>query len=646
MNSEHRRPHQSIEQLLSKHRRKPVAREPKTTPAPQPTPRSEPVASPIARSEWLLVGACLLLGIGLRLAYPIHMAVEHFDEGVYASNLWFGLEQGYHYPLRQFYAPPLLPACIEWTMMLAGTGPVAVMATCLFAGCATIVLSWYVARDWFGPVAGLAVLATVAVSDMHALYSRAALTDGLLLAWCILALWLLWRAIASGDYRFAVMAGIVTGLSWLTKYNGWLPLAVAAAALPLWWIVFPGSRQSVRSQITAWCVAAAIAGAMFAVYVVSLPEDGGYAAITAHHRTYVTGLAYWWRNTVWQLANIQQLDGGLSVVGFAIGLFVATWWAWKSSARRAAETPEEPRPRPATLLIIVALAELTIAAATIASVAVACLTWSVVGLIVAGRPAQLARLRAADDPSVGPRSLAACYVTAMIAGLTFATPLYHPYPRLTLPWQWAVWMGAAGTFALVASRIRRWSNDESTRLTRRGMSWTSYTRITALAATAVLMVVVWSERERLNIVAAWQDRSGLRRIAQRIAEELPREVASGNTSAVSASEPILLVYGEPALLFHLRATGFSFVSPVAHVPAGKNAVADSPNATDPLPQYLITGPHALRDPQFVDELASSLPRLESVANYRYDPSLLVRLNNGAPPRPTAEPSEIRVYRVR
>lgn len=586
----------------------------------------------------MIVGICLLMGIGLRLMYPDRMAVEHFDEGVYASNLWFGLEQGYHYPLRQFYAPPLLPTCIEWTMMLAGTGPVAVMATSLFAGCASIALSWYVARDWFGPAAGFVALGIIALSDMHALYSRTALTDVLLLAWCILALWLLWQAIAGGDYRFAVMAGIVTGLSWLTKYNGWLPLAVAAAALPLWWIVFPASRRSIRSQITAWCVAAAIAGVMFAVYIVSLPEDGGYAAITAHHRTYVTGFAHWWRNTIWQLANMQQLDGGLSVVGLATGLLVATGWAWRSSPGTA-DVRDDSRPRPATLLIIVALAELTIAAATIANVAVACLVWAVVGMLVAARPTQLARLRTSDVPSVGPSSLAACFVAAMIAGLTFATPLYHPYPRLTLPWQWAVWMGAAGTFALVASRIRRWSSDESTRPTRRGMSWNTYTRVTALAATAVLIFFVWSQRERLARVAAWQDRSGLRRIAQRIAEELPTIDSDANASAAPPNEPILLVYGEPALLFHLRAAGFSYVTPVAHVP-------DGDKVGDPLPLYLITGPHALRDSQFVDELASSLPRLESVAIYRYEPSLLVRLNHSDPTRPSAERSEIRIYRVR
>ncbi|MEZ6111222.1 MAG: glycosyltransferase family 39 protein [Pirellulaceae bacterium] len=623
---------------MNKHRRKSTERRENITADPTAAAQVEPAVRRISGAEWVIVGICLLMGIGLRLMYPDRMAVEHFDEGVYASNLWFGLEQGYHYPLRQFYAPPLLPACIEWTMMLAGTGPVAVMATSLFAGCASIALSWYVARDWFGPAAGFVALAIIALSDMHALYSRTALTDVMLLTWCILALWLLWQAIAGGDYRFAVMAGIVTGLSWLTKYNGWLPLAVAAAALPLWWVVFPASRRSIRSQITAWCVAAAIAGVMFAVYIVSLPEGGGYAAITAHHRTYVTGFAHWWRNTIWQLANMQQLDGGLSVVGLATGLLVATGWAWRTWPRTA-DVRDDSRPRPATLLIIVALAELTIAAATIANVAVACLVWAVVGMLVAARPTQLARLRTSDDPSVGPSSLAACFVAAMIAGLTFATPLYHPYPRLTLPWQWAVWMqrrrhvraGCLADPTLVERRIHEAD------ATRDELEYV-HARVT-LAATAVLIFFVWSQRERLGGVAAWQDRSGLRRVAQRIAEELPRADSDANPSAAPPNESILLVYGEPALLFHLRAAGFSYVTPVAHVP-------DGDKVGDPLPLYLITGPHAMRDSQFVDELASSLPRLESVAIYRYEPSLLVRLNHGAPTRPSAERSEIRIYRVR
>ena len=72
-----------------------------------------------ARAELLCLAGAILLGAILRLAYPGRMAIEHFDEGVYASNFWFGAEEGYEYPARHLYAPPLLPAAIEWTMILA-----------------------------------------------------------------------------------------------------------------------------------------------------------------------------------------------------------------------------------------------------------------------------------------------------------------------------------------------------------------------------------------------------------------------------------------------------------------------------------------------------------------------------------------------
>ena len=50
------------------------------------------------------------------------MAVEHFDEGVYASNIWFGPEAGYQYPMRRLYAPPLLPSLIEWSLIFDQMG--------------------------------------------------------------------------------------------------------------------------------------------------------------------------------------------------------------------------------------------------------------------------------------------------------------------------------------------------------------------------------------------------------------------------------------------------------------------------------------------------------------------------------------------
>ena len=70
----------------------------------------------ICGAEWLWLGGALLLGAVLRLSLLGRIAVEHFDEGVYSSNLWF--ESGTGYPARYLYGPPLLPMVIEWVMIV------------------------------------------------------------------------------------------------------------------------------------------------------------------------------------------------------------------------------------------------------------------------------------------------------------------------------------------------------------------------------------------------------------------------------------------------------------------------------------------------------------------------------------------------
>ena len=76
---------------------------------------------PISRRELLFVVLISLLGLALRFWDLSAIAVEHFDEGVYASNLWFTAEEGYRYPDRHLYAPPLLPSLIEWSLLIFGT---------------------------------------------------------------------------------------------------------------------------------------------------------------------------------------------------------------------------------------------------------------------------------------------------------------------------------------------------------------------------------------------------------------------------------------------------------------------------------------------------------------------------------------------
>ena len=97
--------------------------------------------------EWRLVVALFLTGIALRAAWPSRLAVEHFDEGVYASNIFFSGEKGdERYPDQHLYAPPLVPLLIEYAMLAPGPSNIAVMAVNIAAGSLTIPLVWWVGR--------------------------------------------------------------------------------------------------------------------------------------------------------------------------------------------------------------------------------------------------------------------------------------------------------------------------------------------------------------------------------------------------------------------------------------------------------------------------------------------------------------------
>src|SRR5262245_40455949 len=104
----------------------------------------------MTRRELVILGLLLVACVALGLVALSRSDVEHFDEVVFASNLWFG-PPDYAYPLRHLYAPPLLPALIE-TGMIAGLPPnLAALLPSFVAGSATIVALWWFGRTWFSP---------------------------------------------------------------------------------------------------------------------------------------------------------------------------------------------------------------------------------------------------------------------------------------------------------------------------------------------------------------------------------------------------------------------------------------------------------------------------------------------------------------
>ena len=141
----------------------------------------------IGRREWFVLATVLVLGVVLRLLAFSRAAVEHFDEGVYASNVYFGAPD-YAYPQQRFFGPPMLPALIEMGMIVGIPPNVSALMPSLLAGCAAIVAVWWFGRCWFGPPAGVAAATLLALSGFHVAFSATALTDVLLGLWLVLAI--------------------------------------------------------------------------------------------------------------------------------------------------------------------------------------------------------------------------------------------------------------------------------------------------------------------------------------------------------------------------------------------------------------------------------------------------------------------------
>lgn len=541
---------------------------------------------PVTANERVLLAFILLIGLAVRVLYLSRTAVEHFDEGVYASNLWFGFEDDFQYPQRHFYAPPLTPWLIEWTMILTGrvSGSVAIWPS-LFAGSATILGIWWLARRTFGATAAAIAGSLCAVSGTHILMSRAGLTDAGLLFWFVLAMLFCERAnrtLRGADY---IAFGVAVGLAWWTKYNGWLPLFLAAATLTMiysarWLSPKVAAEQSnpspdatvplrelFRRQFLGLCLAGIVAIGIWSPYLWALQAHGGYSAVAANHRKYVVGLAGWWESLTRQIENVCWLsswcNADLICLGLGmIGSGVVGHQLWRS------------RPRIATAYAV-------------------CLAWMWFDL------------------------------------LGIMTPMYTPYLRLLLPWLAGSWLLAGAGVASMVNRLRA-SPDRDVG----GKPKHEPFVVAVLISGALMLIGVLG----LAFGHVWADRTGLARVAQHIQEEL--ETTKG-------SEPrfpnVVYVYGEPALYFQLRAAHIEAVSAIQTVeltPATANGM--------PVPTYLAIGPHAERDPDFQKLWPQVESKYELIATYSFVPSPLVLLDNHSPSElRRGKPNEaIRLFRMR
>lgn len=655
-----------------------------------------------AKQELILVLMAIFMGVLLRTSHTDRLAVEHFDEGVYSSTIWYNGQDGAPYPMLHLYAPPLLPMLIATVAAIPGLQDIAPFAPSLLFGSLTILVLWWTARSWFGLNAGIVIAFVAAFSDFHILFSRMALTDVPALFWICLAVATASRGLQTRSLRTMAVAGVFTGFAWWTKYTGWLALAIIVSGSWFWWVIKGRKEVGFAKLLTLQLAMIVTAFVVWSPVLWMLQQHGGYAAVAKNHSGYFLGLTGWQQRLADHMVYHFRLDSWFSACALGIGMLAAGTQRWFLLVRstwndRQTSTSSDAPSAFDRFPLRALLARFIIAAAAIGVLAsgpgtIGILTCigiaGIAGMFLwptlahfydrrmsgdcsAPTPEALpyTREELAAAPSIDP-ILGLSLVSAWFAGMLLMTPMYYPYPRLSLTLLAATWLAAAGSlawwFEATVNVVRRGGETEGGKVKSFGKrvvprlllmfalllilfgagsyqsSWIWQDRTSLRDASLAIGEAMLQEVEGTYVPAAppaHMDESGIlhpdaedeyddegRPIPQpTMMEELSQLLAEKRDASeplVDADTPTMVVYamGEPAVLSHLARAGFH-AAPVADVNI-QSATLDG----EALPTYLILGPNALRTDGLLASWMEAQHRFDYIDDFYFAPSEIVIFN--------------------
>ena len=600
----------------------------------------------IRPAEVVLLFAVLAAGSLLR-ASSLHLeAVEHFDEGVYSSVLWYDAQAGTPWPSREFYAPPGLPLLIEICGLFPFAKTAAPFLPAVLCGLLMPLVAWWFNRQWFGSAAALIAAGIIAGSDIHVMYSRMSMTDVPALLFVLLATGLGVTGIFRRRYSTCILSGLTAGLGWWLKYTGWLACAITASGSLAWWLWSGRRTHSLRPLLTGLVLQAATTFLVFSPYLLQLQELGGYSAIVSHHLEYSRDLNSWWDNLLEHLQYQHYLDGMTGAIAIAVSLLATTayrWYSefrftWNGSGRKAVEVLFR--------MIAAAIFLLLIGLRVGATRVLFCVAiGSIPGLLIwplkspqFGPSKQLGNSAPPPARTVflpqQPSALGLWVLIAWICGLLLTVPLYSTYPRLFLPLLCPVWLvAAAGLGWWLEAGIRT-----ARRIIENGPRPVAPPSRNRISTITVLAIVALStamtgidefgrlyllEPEQLLRCSLMTNRTSLISAATEIADVCcatvdgidvnPRQTIDGEVIVASqlrrfppppvpvpqltprqrrATGAHVYAFGEPALLSHLSAAGLNCV-PVSHV--------NCDQLRGPDPVFFVLGPNARRSKGFWEQ---------------------------------------------
>ena len=130
----------------------------------------------------------------------------------FASGQWMdGLAIGYH---------PLYPMLVAAFSKVLGDFELSGQMVSILFGTLTVVPVYYLARGTFGRWTALASSLFLAILPRHVALSADFLSDPTYTFFFISAVWLGWEALRRDDWKIVFLAGLATGLAYLTRAEG------------------------------------------------------------------------------------------------------------------------------------------------------------------------------------------------------------------------------------------------------------------------------------------------------------------------------------------------------------------------------------------------------------------------------------------
>ncbi|HEX9565207.1 MAG TPA: glycosyltransferase family 39 protein [Gemmatimonadaceae bacterium] len=442
------------------------------------------------------VALATLIALALRAWHLGDAGIAQFDEGVYAlSGLGLSDPSQPHrlFPGQERFSPPVYISLVALSFLLGGATDRGAILVNVILGTLTIPVLWWVARRWFGPGAGVAAAIMLALNESHVTLSRSALTDVTFALVFLLAVAGLMWALDEGGTRRAVVAGVLTGLAWNTKYHGWFAGLIAIGAVVT---LLPRDGWNATWQRLRWLLIAAVVALVlvlpWTLYIGSQPGSvGGWS------NYFSTMLRVdWVGNLVTHVQQQQFLEGPWSRSAVPLAILAVCGIRWRTF--------------PAFRLLAGVVVATGAVSLILGEFAVTC-------ALALAAAAQL--WRTGDTAS---RML-----LLWLALWCAAAPLYEPYFRLLLPFQMATYVAAG---AAVVSLLSRQTDASVHRAP--GM----------LAAGLTCALVAFLARSMPDASDPWSRGDALRRAAGQLGSHIPPGTA-------------VTVVGEPALAFYLHQDG-------------------------------------------------------------------------------------------